>query len=232
MKNCAIFLSLAAALVSAAPSFAASSLWTIDSDHSAVTFKLKHMSVGTVAGRFKKVSGTVNYDGRNLREAAVEAAVDTQSLDTQSKKRDEHLKSKSFFDANEFPSMSFKSQKIVPGESGSFKIKGIISIHGYAREVSLDAEPLKEMISENGEKRLVTSATTRLDRKDFGISMGLLDRGGALIGDKVQVVLNIQLVNSKSAAGPNNFFHHSGNGVKLPIVRVACDDLRHASLLN
>src|SRR5471030_2267908 len=98
MKSSALLSALTAVLFSVVPSFpsfaasVSSNLWTIDSEHSAVTFKVKHMSVGTVVGQFRKLSGTVNYDGKNLRDAAVEAAIDTNSVDTQSEKRDEHLK--------------------------------------------------------------------------------------------------------------------------------------------
>lgn len=218
--------SFTATLISVTPSSATSNMWLIDPDHSNVTFKVKHMAVSSVTGRFKTFSGTVNYDGRNLRDAAVEAKINTQSVDTNSKKRDEHLMGKSFFDAKEYPNISFKSQKIVPQDRGFFQIKGVISMHGYSQEVTLDAEPLKEIVyAGTGSRHLVTSATTYLNRKDFQMSMGALDKGGALIGDKVQVTLNIELVHSENAAspspGPFNPFRRSGNLLRMQMIRVA-----------
>jgi polyisoprenoid-binding protein YceI len=198
-----IVLALMASLLLAAPSLAASNIWTIDPAQSAVTFTVSHMAFSAVSGRFKNFSGTVTYDGKNLRDAEVQAKINTHSIDTQSRKRDEHLQSKSFFDAAEFPAISFKSQKVVPDQTGAFKINGVLSIHGYAREVCLDAQPLQEVRSTTATaKRLVTSATTVLNRKDFAISMGPLDRGGALIGDKIQVTLSIQLVPCTTSANP------------------------------
>jgi polyisoprenoid-binding protein YceI len=212
------------------PAFAANTntnIWTIDSAQSSVTFKVKHMSWETISGRFNKVAGTVNYDGKNLRDSAVDAAIETQSIDTNQTKRDDHLRSKHFFDVAEFPNITFKSAKIVPEDGGAFKIKGLISMHGYAREIELDAQPLQEMVSLDGEKRLVASASTQLNRKDFGISMGFLDKGGALIGDTVQITLNIELVNSASSAAPSTPFRRFGHDRKLFNYRVAlaCSDV-------
>ena len=215
------------------PAFAAAavnqsaSVWTIDPAQSSVTFKVKHLSWETISGRFNKVAGTVTYDGKNLRDSTVEAAIETQSIDTNQSKRDNQLRGKHFFDAADFPNITFKSAKIVPEDGGAFKIKGLISMHGYAREIDLDAKPLQEIISLEGEKRIVTSASTQLNRKDFGISMGFLDKGGALIGDSVQVTLNIELVNAAGSAAPSPPSRRFGHDKKLFNYRVAlaCNDV-------
>lgn len=218
---------LATWVLAITPTFAANSnVWTIDSAQSAVTFKVKHLSWETISGRFNKVAGTVIYDGKNLRDSTVEASIETQSIDTKQNKRDEHLRSKHFFDVAEFPNITFKSEKIVPEDGGAFKIKGLISMHGYAREIDLNAQPLKEIVSLDGEKRLIASASTQLDRKDFGISIGFFDKGGALVGDKVQVTLNIELINSANTSTPNTPFRRFGHDKKMFNYRVAlasCD---------
>ena len=126
-------LALMASIASCTQAKAANDLWTIDPEHSQVVFKVKHMAVSSIVGEFKNLTGTVEFDGRNLRQANVQAMVDTQSLNTHSPQRDERWKGKAFFDADQYPRISFKSQKIVPDQSGNFKIQGILAIHGYAR---------------------------------------------------------------------------------------------------
>jgi polyisoprenoid-binding protein YceI len=200
---------------------AASSVWNIDQEHSSVGFRVKHLGVSNISGQFKRFAGTVSYDGRNIRDAVIDAKIKTRSVDTHSSKRDDHLVGKTFFDAEGYPAITFKSQKIVPAEFGAFKINGVISIHGYAREITLDAQPLREIQTpDTGIRRLITTASTQLDRKDFGISMGPLDRCGLLISDKVLVTLNIELVHSDVVPTPD-LPRSSGRALKMQVTRVA-----------
>jgi polyisoprenoid-binding protein YceI len=200
---------------------AASNVWNIDQEHSSVGFRVKHLGVSNVSGQFKKFVGTVSYDGRNIRSAVIDAKIKTRSVETRSEKRDDRLMGKSFFDAEEYPAITFKSQKIVPADLGGFKINGVISIHGFAREITLDAQPLREIQTpDTGMRRLITTATTQLDRKDFGISMGPLDRGGVIISDKVQVTLNIELVHSDVTPTPD-LPRSAGRALRLQVTKVA-----------
>jgi polyisoprenoid-binding protein YceI len=199
---------------------AASNVWNIDQEHSSVGFRVKHLGMSNVSGQFKKFAGTVSYDGRNIRSAVIDAKIKTRSVETRSIKRDDRLMGKTFFDAEEYPAITFKSQKIVPA-NGGFKVNGVISIHGFAREITLDAQPLREIQTpDNGTRRLITTATTQLDRKDFGISMGPLDRCGVFISDKVQVTLNIELVHADVNPTPD-VPRSAGRMPKMQVTRIA-----------
>jgi len=181
-------------LLSCCPAWAAENLWTINPENSSVNFQIKNMMVVTVKGEFTDFSGTVHYDGSDLQDAVVTAEIIVNSIDTGVPKRDLHLKNNDFFDIIHYPTISFKSKKIVPEESGAFKIIGILSMHGVLKPVTLSAQPLKIKSDASGKTKLSTVATTTLNRKDFGISMGWMDQGGAAIADKVKVILNIELM--------------------------------------
>lgn len=164
-------------------------VWKINPAHSSVKFRVKSMFVMTTNGQFKTFSGKVIYDGKNLENAQVSAEIDPASLDTQLAQRDNHLKSKDFFGVSQYPTITFKSQRIETEETGAFKIIGLLTMHGANAVLTLHARPLE---SKNGndskkEKILTTTATTQLNRKDFGISSGPID-------NLVNVTLQIELV--------------------------------------
>lgn len=189
---------LALALLAVAPLPAAQAgepSWTIDPEHSAVKFSIKHLMFASVDGEFHKVHGTVHFDGKSLEKSDVEAAVDTGSVDTHMKARDQHLVGKDILSAVQFPAISFKSTSVVPAKNGSFKILGRLSLHGMEKDVVLNASPL-QAIEKKGDGLLhtSTSATTELSRKDFGITVDkAIDHGGAVVGEKVKITLNISL---------------------------------------
>jgi len=194
-QRLSVQLLLLIGLLSCCPAWAAENLWKINPENSSVNFQIKNMMVKTVNGQFTDFSGTVNYDGRNLQDAVVSADITTNSIDTGIPKRDVHLKSNDFLDIIHYPKISFKSKKIVSEGSGAFKIMGTLSMHGLLKPVTLSAQPLKVEADASGKTKLITVATTILNRKDFGISMGWVDQGGAAIADKVKVILNIELIN-------------------------------------
>ncbi len=173
--------------------------WLIDNKHSSVGFEVKHLMVSNVVGRFSDVSGTVDFDGSNLDKATVDAHIGVTSLDTHQNARDKHLRSKNVFDALKFPSIDFHSDHIDVNKDGSFKIFGHLSMHGINKEVVLDANPLVRNSDSIGKETIETEATAELNRKDFGISVDkTIDRGGAVVGDKVKVNLDICLVKSST----------------------------------
>jgi polyisoprenoid-binding protein YceI len=183
-------------LLSCYPVWAAGNLWLINSENSSVSFKIQKTLLIPVKGEFTNFSGTVSYDGRNLRDATVSAEIVVNSVDTGIPKRDLRLKSNDFFDVVHYPVISFKSRKIVTEESGAFKIIGLLSMHGVMKPVTLTAQPLKAGNDGSGKEKLTTIATTTLNRKDFGISLGWVDQAGTVLSDKVKVILNIELVQS------------------------------------
>lgn len=173
-----------------------SNRWTIDSEHSKVSFHIKHMLMSQVSGQFHNVSGEVTFDGRHLERAVVEAEIAPESIDTNIAKRDDHLRGRKFFDVLHYPSISFRSQKIRVDKSGEFKILGVLSMHGVTEQVVLNAQPLRQ-VTIDGAPRLTTTATAELNRKEFGISAGIIDHGGTMIGDNVEVQLEMQLTPTK-----------------------------------
>src|SRR5262249_11258599 len=112
----------------------ATHVWKIDPMHTKASFTIKHMMVSNVRGNFGKVSGTVNYDGKNLTTSSVTASIDANSVNTNEEKRDEHLRSADFFDVEKYPTVAFKSTKVVP-ETNGFKVYGDLTIHGVTKPV-------------------------------------------------------------------------------------------------
>jgi polyisoprenoid-binding protein YceI len=194
MKLQKLSLALTFAVLTTAPSFADSSTWTVDPMHSAAHFTVKHMMVSNVSGDFGKVSGEVKYDGKDLAAASVDATIDANSIDTREPKRDGHVKSPDFLDTVKFPSITFKSTKVVPGKDG-FDIHGNLTLHGVTKPVVLHAEPLSAPVKDgHGSVHIGTSATTKINRRDYGVNFnGLLDNGGAMVSDDVKVTIDIDL---------------------------------------
>jgi len=174
-------------LLAAGAAFGAS--YTIDTAHSAASFGVRHMLVSTVRGHFSKMTGTINYDPKNLSAATVEAVVDVNTIDTRQAKRDAHLKSADFFDAEKYPSITFKSTKWSK-EGGKLKIAGNLTIHGITKAVVLNVE------GPNGDVNgpvLGASATTKISRREFGLAWNkLMETGGAVVGDEVEITLDIE----------------------------------------
>lgn len=168
---------------------AAEPVWKINPEASSMNFKLKNMGQ-PVDGKFGKLSGDVTYDGKNLAQATVKAKVDTGSIDTKNEKRDEHLRTKDFFDATAFPVAEFNSSKIEVDKGGNFKILGTLNLHGVTQPVILAAGPLKESVDGAGKKHLLTNATTEVERKKYSIG-GL---AAATISNEVAINLVIDLV--------------------------------------
>jgi polyisoprenoid-binding protein YceI len=174
--------------------WAIGNIWSINTENSSVNFQLRNFMVAPIKGEFKSFSGRIDYDGQNLQNASVSAEIIVNSIDTGIPKRDLDLKKSGFFDLVHFPTITFKSKKIIPSDSGAFQIIGNLSMHGVIKPVTLNAEALKRTADSSGQIVLSTVATTVLNRKDFGIALGWIDQAGTWISDKVKVTLNIKLV--------------------------------------
>jgi len=170
--------------------------YQIDPAHSSAQFKVRHMMIANVKGGFDKVSGTVNFDPANPSASTVEATIDVASISTRDEQRDAHLKSPDFFDVEKFPTISFKSKKVIPTGDGSFTVVGDLTIHGVTKEVELKVEELTEETKDPwGNMRRGASAKTRLHRKDFGMSFNMaLEAGGFLVGEEVDLTIDVELV--------------------------------------
>lgn len=167
--------------------------WAIEPTHSEVGFTVRHLGLSRVRGRFNSFTGTVQV-AENLADSQIDAVIDLSSVDTNNNQRDDHLRSTDFFDIEAHPKLAFKSSTIQA--SGSVgKIIGELTINGVTRQVTLDTEFHGMGVDAYGTTRTGFSATTAISRNDFGIDFNVpLDAGGVLIGDKVTVELEVQLV--------------------------------------
>ena len=169
--------------------------WTIDPGHSAAQFTVRHMVVSNVRGEFDGPTGTVTFDPADLRTLKVDVSFNTRSINTRNADRDKDLRSDLFFDVAKFPKMMFKSRRAEPGAAGHLKLIGDLTIKGVAKEVTLDVEgPTAEIKDIWGEQRIGATATTTIDRRQFGLVYNrMLEGGGAVVGDEVTVTIDIEM---------------------------------------
>ena len=191
------FIKLIAVVVTLAiPGFASASSWTIDPDHSNVGFKVRHLMVSNVKGSFDKHSGTIDINDKDITKSKVEVTIDTNSINTNVQKRDDHLRSADFFDVATYPTMTFVSKKVAKAGKERLKVTGDLTLHGVTREVVLDVDGLsKESKDPWGNIRRGTTASTKINRKDFGLSWNKgLETGGVLVGDEITINLEIEAI--------------------------------------
>lgn len=178
----------------ASPAFAAH--YAIDLAHSSVAFKIRHL-VTQVRGRFDDFTGTIDFDPAHPEKSSVRAEIKVASIDTRNAKRDAHLRSPDFFDADKYPVMVFRSTKVEPAAKGRYKVSGLLSLHGVEKPVVLDADFLGTQPSPDGAVAAGFSATAKIDRKVFGVGDTMLDKGVPVIGDDVVVELDVESYESK-----------------------------------
>lgn len=185
---------LGALAVSAALSSAAE--WTVDPNHSAASFAVKHLMVSTVHGSFNAMKGTVEYDPANVGASKANLTIEVSSLDTRNERRDNHLKSPDFFDLQKFPTITFVSKKVIPASEGKFKLVGDMTMHGVTKEVTFDvAGPEKPIKDQKGALHSGAIATTKIDRKDFGLVWNrAIEGGGVTVSDEVALTVEVELL--------------------------------------
>lgn len=174
------------------------SAWEIDGVHSAANFSVRHMMVSNVRGDFSKLTGTLNIDDKDITKSSVEATIDVNSINTREPKRDAHLKGPDFFDAAQFPTLTFKSKKVESLGSGKLKVTGDLTIHGVTKPVVFDVELSPEVKDPMGNLKRGATATTKINRKDFGLSWNkTLETGGVIIGEEVAITIDVELAKKK-----------------------------------
>ncbi len=201
MIRLATALSFAALVSTALPSLAET--YTIDPQHSQAGFSVRHMMLSNVRGAFSKVSGTIDYDPGKPAASKVNATIDMDSVDTHDAGRDKHLKTADFFDVAKYPTMTFKSTKVVAKGKTGLTVTGDLTLHGVTKSVVLDVDgPTAELKDPKGSKR-GASASTKIHRKDFGITYNkALDNGGVALGEDVDVTLDVEMKGAAPAAKP------------------------------
>jgi polyisoprenoid-binding protein YceI len=178
------------------PAMVHAAVWKIDPSHASVEFRVRHLMVAWVKGSFPDVTGTVDFDEADLSKAHVTVTIGTASVDTNNAKRDEHLRSADFLDTANFPAMTFVSKKIV-AEGGQLReVIGDLTIRGTSREVILAVAEMTPAIKDPwGNTRRGATATTTINRKDFGLTWNkALETGGVVVGDEVKIAIDIELV--------------------------------------
>lgn len=175
--------------------------WTIDTNHSAANFAVKHLLVSTVRGTLGPIKGTIWYDGKNVSTARADVTIDVAGIDTGNEGRDNHLRTADFFDVPNHPTITFKSTRVVPGTGGAFKLIGDLTMRGVTKEVTLDVDAPSPVVTRPGRNGgppsyvTGTSATTTLNRFDYGLQWNSLIEagGGAVVGADVRVTIDLEL---------------------------------------
>jgi polyisoprenoid-binding protein YceI len=195
----AILAGLAA--VFSLPAAAATSEWKIDPPHSSAQFAVRHLTISTVRGAFTKVSGTVQLDDQDMTKSSVEVTIDAASVDTRVPDRDQDLRSDRFFEVAKYPTITFKSKKVEQVAAGKLKITGDLTIRSTTKEVVLDVDgPTAPIRDPKGNQRAAISATTKINRQDFGVKFNAkMDNGGLVVGDEVSITIDAEMVKSAPA---------------------------------
>src|SRR5271170_3688968 len=174
----------------------ATTTWNVDSTHSVVEFKVRHMMISNLKGHFTGVTGTLSLDEADLTQSSVEAAIEIASSHRRDEGRDSHLKAEDFFDAEQFPTMQLKSTHIAPKSDGELVVTGDLTIKGVTHSVQFAVEgPSPATKDPWGNTRIGLSATTKINRKDFGLTWNAaLEAGGLMVGEDVSITLDLELV--------------------------------------
>jgi polyisoprenoid-binding protein YceI len=175
---------------------AATTTWKIDPAHTAAQFAVKHMMISTVRGEFKGVTGTVIWDDQDVTKSSVDVTIDAKTVNTGEEKRDQDLRSANFFDVDKYPTMTFKSKKVESAGAGKLKVTGDLTMHGVTKEVVLDVEGPSAAVKDPwGNTRSAASASTKLNRQDFGVKWNAnLDGGGVVVSDTVTITIDLEMV--------------------------------------
>lgn len=164
--------------------------YAIDPSHTDVGFSIKHLMISNVKGRFKKFSGTFDFDPAKNQLNNISVEIDTTTIDTNEPDRDKHLRSNDFFWVEKYPKMTFKSDKIEYSGDKPVKAIGTLKIRDKSKTVTLDLDYRGSIMDAWGNNKLAFAATTKIDRKDFGIIWNkALDKGGVTVGDEVSIAI-------------------------------------------
>ena len=170
--------------------------WNIDPVHTTVEFKVRHMMITNVKGHFKPVSGVIAVDEADITRSHVEASIDAASVDTREPDRDAHLRSAEFLEVEKFPTLTFTSTRVTRDGERNLEVEGDLTIHGVTRKATFLVEgPTAPGKDPWGNLRIGLSASTKINRKDFGLTWNAaLETGGILVGDEVTITLDVEAV--------------------------------------
>lgn len=176
--------------------------WNVDTTHSGINFSVRHMVFSKVRGRFTAWRGTLDLDLSALNRSKVSVEIDATSIDTAVSDRDNHLRSPDFLDVERFPSLRFESTSIEQVSTERYRVHGDLTIRDVTRQVVLDAEYNGQAKDPWGNQRAAFTATTAIDRREFGLTWNqLLEAGGLLVGERIDIELEVQAIQLEK--GPN-----------------------------
>ena len=200
MKKLLSILALAT-LTTATVTAAEVKTWTIDRSHSWVGFTVRHMMVSNVRGEFGAFEGSLTANGDDPTTAQLSVTIDATTIDTREPKRDEHLRSADFFDTASHAKITFTSKRVERAGAG-LKVTGDLTMRGVTKEVVLDVTELTPAVQDPwGGTRVGAHATTKVNRKEFGLAWSkALETGGLVVADEVNVILDVELVHRPAAA--------------------------------
>lgn len=168
--------------------------WTIDSAHSEIHFKVKHMMVSTVTGAFNEFEGEITSENEDFDQASISFSANIDSISTNNQQRDEHLKSDDFFNAAAYPKLTFVSKSFTKNSNGKYNLVGDLTIRDQTHEVTLDVEYNGTAVDPYGQTKAGFEINGKINRKDYGLKWGAVtEAGGVVVGDEVRLVMNIQL---------------------------------------
>ncbi|MFN8275974.1 MAG: YceI family protein [Chitinophagales bacterium] len=168
--------------------------WKLDASHSSVNFTITHMMVSEVHGNFRNFSAVATATKPDFSDLATTFTIDANTINTADEKRDEHLRSDDFFATSKYPNITFKSSSIKKIDDKKFVLEGEMTMHGVTKKISWDLKYNGTVNDGRGGKKAGFKATTTINRKDYGISFGrVLDNGGAMLSDEVEIVVSVEL---------------------------------------
>lgn len=176
--------------------------WQFDPAHSAAHFSVRHLMISNVRGHFSQLSGSVTINPQDPSKSTVEVAIEAASINTREPQRDEHLRSADFFDVAKHPLLTFRSTRIEARGADEFKVTGQLTIHGVTKEVTLDVEgPTPSVKDPWGNIRAGVTASTKINRKDFGLVWNAVtEAGGVVVGDEIKITIEAELIQQVPAA--------------------------------
>jgi polyisoprenoid-binding protein YceI len=186
---------LSSMLVLGLPTTLPGTKWEYDASHAKVGFSISHFGISETEGKFTKFTGSVLADQADFSDAQIDLSIDVSSINTEDAQRDQHLRSADFFDAEKYPSITFKSKSLHPNGKGKFKLTGDLSMHGVTREITLDVAYKGTVADPFNNTKAGFKITGVLDRTQFGLTWnGKLSTGNLLVGNEVNLDINIELI--------------------------------------
>jgi polyisoprenoid-binding protein YceI len=192
-------LGAALAVALALPALAAAETWVIDTPHTVSGFTVKHMMITNVSGAFEVTRGTIEYKPGDVNSVKADIAIETRSINTRNQRRDDHLRSNDFLNAEQFPTITFKSKRVQNARPEGFDLVGDLRIRDVTREIVLRVEgPSQPITDPQGNRRVGANATTTISRKDFGVNWNrAIEAGGVVVGDELKLNIEVQAVEKK-----------------------------------